>query len=169
MLGNVNDKETHVLLVEDDVNLREITSRELRGAGFDVVEVADGERALAHLEQAGADVVLLDLRLSGMDGADVLRNIRDNGWDTEVIIITAYSTVQSAINCMKLGAYDYIEKPYEMDRLIHTIRKASERKHLRRESSLLRQEIRRRSAPARFVGWTTPPSPSSPTCQRSVI
>lgn len=117
MLGNVNDKETHVLLVEDDVNLREITSRELRRAGFDVTEVADGERALEHIKREGADVVLLDLRLSGMDGADVLRNIRDNGWDTEVIIITAYSTVQSAINCMKLGAYDYIEKPYEMDRL----------------------------------------------------
>jgi DNA-binding NtrC family response regulator len=152
MLANATDEETRVLLVEDDVNLREITSRELRRAGFNVVEVADGERALAHLKREGADVVLLDLRLTGMDGADVLRHMRDNGWDTEVIVMTAYSTVQSAINCMKLGAYDYIEKPYEMDRLIHAIRKASERKHLRRESSLLRQEIRRRSAPARFVG-----------------
>ena len=111
MLANAADEETCDLLVEDDVNLRERTSRELRRDGFNVVEVADGESALAHLKREGADVVLLDLRLGGMNGADVLSNMRDNGWDTEVIVMTAYSTVQSAINCMKLGAYDYIEKP----------------------------------------------------------
>ncbi len=152
MLESDMKDKTRVLVVEDDVNLRGITSKELRRAGFNVAEVPDGERALEYLEKEGADVILLDLRLSGMDGTAVLRDVRDHGWETEVIIITAYSTVQSAIKCMKLGAYDYVEKPYEMERLIRTIRKAAEIRNLRRESSLLRQEIRRRAAPSRFVG-----------------
>ncbi len=152
MPNSAKDKKTQVLLVEDDANLRKMTANELRRAGFDVVEVWNGEQAVNHLDKKGADVVLLDLRLAGSDGTEVLRDIHERQREAEVVIITAYSTVQSAITCMKLGAYDYIEKPYEMERLIHTIEKAAERKSLCRERSLLRQEIRRRAAATKFIG-----------------
>ena len=133
-----------ILIVDDQRNMRTTLGILLRGAGYTTDEAADGETALQKIGQESYDLVLTDLRMGRIDGLDVLRRVREASPTTEVVVMTAYGTVESAVAAMRLGAYDYLQKPFSEDELLVKVAKAFERKRLSGEVSLLTQEFRER-------------------------
>ncbi|MGA8264496.1 MAG: response regulator [Ignavibacteriaceae bacterium] len=112
-----------ILIVDDDVNLCQALNEELREVGYETEFVHDGDKALASLSVKLFDLVLLDLKMPGKDGFDVLKEMSEKKIDSKVIVLTAYADVKSAIDSAKIGANDFISKPYDLDELLITIRK----------------------------------------------
>ncbi|MDA8104455.1 MAG: response regulator [Nitrospiraceae bacterium] len=118
-----------VLVIDDEDIVRTSCSRTLAPAGFEVRLARNGVEGLKILEEGPFDLVLTDLKMPDMDGIEVLRRIKE-GWPAvEVIIITGYQTVDTAVKSIKLGAFDYIEKPFTPDALITAVSKALDRKN----------------------------------------
>ena len=128
-----------VLIVEDERLLRWSLVQELSREGYRISEADSGERALEVFADEGADVVLLDIRLPGKDGIEVLRSLREVDANTVVIMMTAHGGVGSAVAAMKLGAFEYVEKPFDMEALKVVVEKAMETFALRREVHHLRE------------------------------
>ena len=122
-----------VLLVEDDEALRVTQSLYLKQEGIEVVAVHDRTRAHQELLRQGFDVVVTDMRLGHENGMDVLRDVRELQPTAEILVITGYGSVDSAVTAMKEGAYDYLTKPVDPEQLVHTINKAWERRNLRQQ------------------------------------
>jgi nitrogen regulation protein NR(I) len=116
---------SRVLVVDDEVNLRKVLAAMLRKEGYEVAVAADGEQALAELEKNGADVVVTDLVMPKVGGLDLLKNVNATQPDVPVIIITAHGTVDSAVEAIKLGAFDYITKPFEQAEIQAVVAKAA--------------------------------------------
>src|SRR5436309_13931256 len=131
-----------VLVVDDDPGVRE-SFRLILEDHYDVVDVPDGPSALDVVRASAADLVLLDIRLPGMDGIEVLERIKALDEGIEVILVTAVKTVRTAVAAMKLGAFDYLTKPFEEDELLSLSRRALERRALEREVAFLRSELAR--------------------------
>jgi DNA-binding NtrC family response regulator len=112
-----------ILIVDDDVNLCQALNEELREVGYETEFVYDGDQALANLSTKIFDLILLDLKMPGKDGFDVLKEMNEKKIDSKVIVLTAYADVKSAIDSAKMGASDFISKPYDFDELLITIRK----------------------------------------------
>ena len=127
-----------ILVVDDEEAMRHMLSVLLTKEGYDVSSVPDGEGALRVLASEEFDFVLSDIKMPGLDGPGLLREISKRSHRATVIMMSAYGTVDAAIECMKLGAYDYISKPFKADEIILTIRKAEERERLKRENERLR-------------------------------
>jgi ATP-dependent Lon protease len=122
-------RRKHAILVIDDEEItRKNLTHILRKENYDVVAVGDGERALSELESCEFDIVLTDLKMPTVDGIDVLERIKIKYPDTQVIIITGYATVPSAVEAMQKGAYYYLAKPFKMDELRNNVREALEKK-----------------------------------------
>lgn len=119
--------ERRILIVDDERNIRRTVECALRDAGFCTGSAATGEEALACLEAEDFALVLLDLRLPGLSGIDVLRRLRAASKDVPVIVITAYGTVETAVEAMRLGATDVVEKPFTPERLREAVKQAIER------------------------------------------
>jgi DNA-binding NtrC family response regulator len=134
-----------ILLADDDKNLRKVLVNELVEMGFSVNEAQSGSEALGLLEAGEYDVLLLDLSMPGGGGMEVLKKVRHSEIPVEVIILTAYATVSTAVEAMKLGAYDYLTKPFQLEQLKAVIDKAYEKKRLLRENLLLKIQIKRQS------------------------
>ena len=134
-----------ILIADDDKNLRKVLRSELSEEGFDVNEAECGDRAKELLEKEEYDVLLLDLTMPGVGGMEVLKKVKDLELSTEVIILTANATVPTAVEAMKLGAYDYLTKPFKMEELKVVIKKAFERKELLSENLVLRAQVKRQS------------------------
>jgi DNA-binding NtrC family response regulator len=134
-----------ILIADDDRNLRKVLSTELCEAGFTVSQSENGISAKNLLEKEEHDVLLLDLNMPGMGGMEVLNHIKNAGIPTEVIVFTGNATVSTAVDAMKMGAYDYIAKPFQIRELIMVIEKAYERKNLRSENLALKSHINRQS------------------------
>ncbi len=117
----------HVLIVDDEQDIREGSERILTRMGFIVSKAANGEEALEIFQKTRPAIVLLDLKMPGMDGMEVLGKIRTINDRTMVIVITGYATVETAIQAMKQGAYDFIPKPFEPDQLRLIVNRASEK------------------------------------------
>jgi two-component system response regulator AtoC len=132
-----------VLIVDDEENLRLVVRSFLKRDGYEVEAAAGGEEALGLVESFGPDVILTDVRMPKMGGMDLLATLKAKGNEATVIVMSAYGNVDLAIEAMKAGAYDYIQKPFKSEELLLTLRKAEEREALRRENRALRQEIRR--------------------------
>ncbi|MGK3982143.1 sigma-54 dependent transcriptional regulator [Sorangium sp. So ce136] len=132
-----------VLVVDDEENLRLVVRTFLKRDGYEVEAVSSGEEALAMVETFGPDVILTDVRMPRMGGLDLLATLKAKGNEATVIVMSAYGNVDLAIEAMKAGAYDYIQKPFKAEEVLLTLRKAEEREALRRENRALRQEIRR--------------------------
>ena len=132
-----------VLIVDDEENFRHMLSVILVKEGYEVETASNGDEALQKVIASPFDQVLCDIRMPRMDGLEFLREKRKKGADVITIMMSAYGTVDIAIEAMKLGAYDYISKPFKPDEIILTLRKAEEREQLRRENQLLRKEIAR--------------------------
>ena len=131
-----------ILVVDDDPGVRE-SFRLILEDHYHVVDVPDGPSALEAVRASPVDLVLLDIRLPGMDGIEVLERIKAIDERVEVILVTAVKTVRTAVAAMKLGAFDYLTKPFEEDELLSLSSRALERRTLEREVALLRSELAR--------------------------
>jgi DNA-binding NtrC family response regulator len=140
-----------VLVVDDDPGLRE-AFRLILDEEYEVVEAADGPRALEIVRSSPIDLVLLDIRLPDMDGIEVLERVKAMDEQIEVILVTAVKTVRTAVAAMKLGAFDYLTKPFEEEELLSVIRRGLERRSLEREVVFLRSELARRTDADEIVG-----------------
>src|SRR4030043_691866 len=134
-----------ILVADDDKNLRKVLANELSEEGFDVDEAESGDRAKELLEKDEYDVLILDLTMPGVGGMEVLKKVKDLELSTEVIILTGNATVPTAVEAMKLGAYDYLTKPFKMEELKAVIGKAFEKKELLSENLVLRAQVKRQS------------------------
>src|ERR671924_492610 len=134
-----------ILVVDDEPGLRE-SFRLILDDEYEVIDVPDGPAALDVMRSAQVDLVLLDIRLPGMDGIEVLERIKAIDETLEVVLVTAVRTVRTAVAAMKLGAFDYLTKPFEEDELLSLVRRALERRSLEREVVYLRSERGRRHA-----------------------
>ena len=130
-----------ILIVDDEESFRHMLSVILIKEGYEVETSANGEEGLQKAGTSSFDQILCDIRMPHMDGLAFLREIKKTGMEATIIVMSAYGTVDIAIEAMKLGAYDYISKPFKPDEIILTLRKAEEREQLRRENELLRKEV----------------------------
>ena len=117
-----------VLIIDDDIKLCNVLSLVINKAGYTTYTANDGRTGIEMLHKESPAVVVLDLRMPGMDGIEVLKQIKKISSETPVIIITAYSRVQSAVEAIKLGAYDYLSKPFDNDEIVITVQKGYQRK-----------------------------------------
>ena len=138
-------KKLNILVVEDGKSQREMLRDFLKSEGHAVMEAADGETALQHVRNHHFDLLLLDYRMPGMDGMDVLKAVKAINPEIDVVIITAHGTIETAVEAMKAGALDYIMKPLEFDELLILVDRVAERRNLIRENELLRKELRDKS------------------------
>ena len=141
----------NIMIADDDRNLRKILSRELSEEGLDVHETESGLEAASLLEKGDYDVLILDLNMPDLGGLEVLKKIKTLAVSTEVIILTGHAAVSTAVEAMKLGAYDYLEKPFKLEELKAVAEKACEKKKLRSENLLLRAQIRRQTEARAFI------------------
>jgi DNA-binding NtrC family response regulator len=137
----MNNETARILIVDDEAVVRDSLADWFRDEGYRVDTADSAKSALAELAHANWDIFLLDIRMPGIDGLELQRKLKEAQPDATVIIMTAYASVESAIEAMKQGAYDYILKPFNPDDLEHTIQKALERKHLVAENKNLRINI----------------------------
>jgi DNA-binding NtrC family response regulator len=135
-----------ILVADDEKNLRRVLVTELAEDGHEVAEAENGVGALSLLGEEEYDAVVLDLTMPGLGGIDVLRKLRTFEIPPEVIILTGNATVPTAVEAMKLGAYDYIAKPCSLDELKALLLKAYEKKRLLRENLGLKTQIQRQSS-----------------------
>ena len=134
---------SRILIIDDEESMRHMLSVILSKEGYDTVSFGSAGKALEGIEGAGGeefDFILCDIRMPGMDGFAFLKALRERGAFPTVIMMSAYGSMDSAIECMKLGAYDYISKPFKADEILLTVRKAEERERLRKENQRLKSE-----------------------------
>ena len=132
------------MIADDEPSNRKILAQELVHKGFAVDTARGGKEALAKIESAPPDLVILDYMMPDLSGLEVLKEIRNKGNDTPVILITAYGSVERAVEVMKAGAYDFITRPFDPDYIELVVRKAIERQTLKREVEVLAEESRDR-------------------------
>ncbi len=131
----------HVLVVDDEANMRHMLANLLGKEGYTVDTAADGEEALAKVEAVQYQFVLCDLKMPKMDGMAFLEKAKSIIFDTTIIMMSAYGTVDTALEAMKKGAYDYIAKPFKSDEVILTLKKAAERESLKQENVRLKKQL----------------------------
>jgi two-component system, NtrC family, response regulator PilR len=141
-----------ILIVDDEEVLRDVLDAVLRREGFDVVSASSGEEALSLLDGEEIDLVILDIMLPGISGIDTLRSLRISNPNLPVIVITAFSSIDGAIEAMKFGAFHYIPKPFKNEEVILTVNKALEQRRLSRENERLKAELSEKYAYANIIG-----------------
>ena len=132
-----------ILIVDDEESFRNILTVILKKEGYEVEGAANGEEGLSKVSSAEFDHVLCDIRMPQMDGLEFLQESKKVGVDVPIIMMSAYGTIDTAIEAMKLGAYDYISKPFKPDEIVLTLKKAEERERLRKENELLKKEVKK--------------------------
>lgn len=145
-----------ILVIDDEQSMRDFLSIMLKKEGHDVVAAENGSDALKAVQTEIFDLVISDVKMPGLNGIDVLKTVKEVSPETVVIMITAYATAETAVEAMKLGAYDYITKPFKVDEIKLIIQKALEKGHLRKENILLRREIESRAGFENFIGKSEP-------------
>jgi two-component system, NtrC family, response regulator PilR len=145
-----------ILIVDDERSMREFLAIHLRRAGHRVEAAPGGTEALAVLKTREFDVVITDLRMPDIDGMAVLEHTKQLHADTQVIVITAFASTETAIAAMKAGAYDYLTKPFKLDEVSLVVERALERRSLTRENLALRDEIKGRYKLDRLLGKAPP-------------
>ncbi len=144
--------KVHVLIVEDEKLIRWSLRQKFQAHGFEVTEFDNGEDALREIDEGSFDLIMLDYKLPDMTGLDILRRVREKDADVVVIMMTAFSSIESAVDAMKLGAYDYVTKPFNIDELLRTADKALETTKLRREIRELRRHLEHDYGIERIIG-----------------
>ncbi|OGB94796.1 MAG: hypothetical protein A2Z31_09790 [candidate division NC10 bacterium RBG_16_65_8] len=145
-----------ILVVDDEEQMRDLLAKVLERKGYQVVVCGDGTEALAVLEKEPADMVVTDVRMPGLTGMEALRAIKELNPEIVVIIMTAFGSIDQAVQAVKEGAYDYINKPFKIDEMLLTIDKALAERSLRHEVSSLRQELRTRYRFENLIGKSRP-------------
>ncbi|SEB42026.1 sigma-54-dependent transcriptional regulator [Terriglobus roseus] len=144
-------KKASILVVDDDSSLRRVMKIQLEEAGYNVSLAADGDEAYGMLPELQPALVITDLRMPS-GGLDLLRKIAVSAMDTTVIVITAFGTVETAVEAMKIGAYDYVTKPLDFDALVLVVHRAMERQTLREEVRALRSVLDQRFGFENIIG-----------------
>jgi two-component system response regulator AtoC len=152
----VREAGKRVLVVDDEENMRHMLSLLLEREGFAVTTAEHGGQALEFMSDVQYDLILCDLRMPVMDGMAFLDACVDRGLETTIIMMSAYGTLDTALEAMKRGAYDYIPKPFKPDEVILTLRKAEERERLRQENLYLQEELGRTYAFESIVARSQP-------------
>jgi two-component system response regulator HydG len=132
---------SRILVIDDDQGVRESMERMLRGAGYSVQSAESGEEGLTLARGNAFDVILSDMRMPGISGIDVLQKLRAQRVDSAFIVMTGFGTVDSAVEAMKLGAVDFVQKPFFRDELLMRVRSAADRRQLARQVDLLQRQI----------------------------
>jgi two-component system response regulator AtoC len=138
----------HILIVDDEELYRELLGGRLGRQGYRISEAGDGEGALRCIEEGGVELALIDIKMPGMDGIELLERIKQLAPRTEVVVLTGHGSIDSAIAAMKLGAFDYLTKPYQLTEL-DLDRRA--RARTQRVGAPLRRALGRGAAPAAAV------------------
>jgi two-component system response regulator PilR (NtrC family) len=146
----------NILVVDDEEILQDVLGLLLRKEGYRPIFAKTGEEALLLAEKEPIDLILLDLMLPGMSGLEVLRQIRQRDPDQVVIIITAYSSIEGAIQAMREGAFHYIPKPFKNEEVLLTVRKGLEQRTLRSENRVLKEELSKRYGLDNLIGKSQP-------------
>jgi DNA-binding NtrC family response regulator len=155
----MDHQDYKVLVVDDDVEICDLLSDVLEGEGFSVTAISDSLEASKALRREEFDLMVTDLKMKGLRGLDLLEEAKKGAPLTPVIIITAFGTIESAIKAMKMGAYDYITKPFQMEELLLTVKKALETRLLKKEVVRLKKEVETRYHFHQLIG-------KSPAMQR---
>lgn len=155
----------NILIVDDDREIISSIKRMLKKEEYTIFSAIDGESGLEIIEGNDIDIALVDYQMPGMNGIELLKQLKEVSPEIEVIIITGYGTIQSAIEAMKLGAYDYITKPIDITELRRTLRHINEKQELIVENLRLREELRTKSSYNGIVGQ----SPSMVAMYRTII
>jgi DNA-binding NtrC family response regulator len=150
------DRDYKVLVVDDDLEMCGLISDVLKGEGLSATSIGDSLEASKILKKEEFDVIVTDLKMKGLKGLDLLEEAKKVAPLTPVIIITAFGTVESAIKAMKMGAYDYITKPFQMDEFVLTVKKALENRLLKREVVRLKKEVESRYHFHNLIGKSPP-------------
>jgi two-component system response regulator AtoC len=140
------NKIKRILAVDDEPNMRRLLEIMLKQAGYQPIVAANGKEALEILQKEGADLVVSDLHMPGMDGLGLLTGMRASEIETPVIIVTAHGEIESAVNAMKLGASDYILRPFDLETLEMAMTRALDISRLKVENKFLRNEIEKQSS-----------------------
>ena len=144
--------EIEILIVDDEVNIRSALVTILEKRGHRVLAVGTGEEAWRILQDTPIDLILTDLKMPGLGGIELLRRVKDGHTDTEVVVMTAYGSVETAVEAMRLGAYDYVTKPIEKERFPVVVEKALERRRLAIENRRLRQDLQTKKRYEQMIG-----------------
>jgi DNA-binding NtrC family response regulator len=152
----MRDIPSLVLVVDDEPIARKNLAHVLGRMGCQVSQADDGRQALAELEKNEFDLVLTDLMMEGVDGLAVLKRTKELWPDTEVLVVTGYPTVETAVEAMRRGAYHYLAKPYQIEEARLLVQKALEKRRLRQEVRELRERMRERSEPLPIIGDSPP-------------
>ena len=147
---------TTILLIDDDDSLRRVTEFTLQEAGYSVLCAASGEEGLQRFAAEEPSIVITDIQMPGLSGYDVLRQIKAQKPETIVIVITAFATVEKAVEAMKLGAFDYLTKPFSRDQLRLCVERALTVAGLKAENQRLRETLQDRCDFSRLVGNSAP-------------
>jgi two-component system NtrC family response regulator len=140
-----------ILIVEDEQTQRSLLGGLLRKEGYTVGEASDGESALALFQKDIFEIVLLDYRLPDTDGLSLLKRIKEINPATEVVMVTAFGSIENAVGALKAGASEYLTKPIDLDDLLFKLRKVEEKTYLIRENMVLRETLRDRFKSEEFV------------------
>ncbi|RME35085.1 MAG: sigma-54-dependent Fis family transcriptional regulator, partial [Deltaproteobacteria bacterium] len=141
-----------ILIVDDEEGMRRLLSRILVKEGYETFAAANGQDALQAVALDEYDLVITDLKMPGMDGLTLLGELKDYDPRLPIIVITAYGTVENAVQALRKGAFDYITKPFEADEIRHTVARAFERQRLLEENRYLHQELEQRYSFSGIVG-----------------
>jgi two-component system response regulator AtoC len=134
--------EKRILIIDDEENMRHMLTALLNESGFIVDAVADGVLGLQKIEEIHYNFIFCDIRMPNMDGMTFLKTAADKLENSNVIMMSAYGSIETAVEAMKLGAYDYISKPFKTDEVLLTLRKADERERLKSENIILKEQIK---------------------------
>src|SRR6185436_8833871 len=146
----------HLLLVEDESALREAVAEQLSDRGYHVQQADSGEMAVERLADFAFDIILTDLRLPGIDGSAVVEAAVERYPDVIAIVITGYGTVKDAVDAIKRGAWDFVNKPFQIDELLHVLESAIEQRRLKSENAYLRAQLDQRYRFDGIVGKSRP-------------
>src|ERR1700674_3912454 len=146
------DTAKHLLLVEDESLLRQAIAEQLADRGYHVEQADTGEAALTHLADFAFDVIVTDLRLPGIDGSTVVETAVARYPDIIAIVVTGYGTVKDAVEAIKRGAWDFVNKPFQIDELLHVLDSALEQRRLKSENAYLRAQLEERFSFEGVVG-----------------
>jgi two-component system response regulator AtoC len=135
--------QKRLLVIDDEENMRHMLSKVLGKTGYNVETASNGHEGLKMIQNTDFEFILCDIKMPNMSGMDFLKAARDKIRTTTVIMMSAYGTIDTAIEAMKLGAYDYISKPFKADEVYLTLKKAEERESLRQENRLLKERIKK--------------------------
>ncbi len=150
-------KKYNLLVVDDEVALRQLLETELGEADEFAVDVAaDGGEAINRIQAKVYDVILLDIRMPRVTGIDVLKFVQEYSPTTQVIILTNYADIKTAIETIKLGAYDFLAKPYDIEEIFNTVHRAIERRQLFIDNKLMKSELTRKAGSNELIGQSPP-------------